>query len=221
MTEIQNSQNPPVTQNPPVAPNFATNPPAAAPNVVQTPSNVVSAPPSVPPTTPVASEVNPNKSQFSPLLIIILLLIIVLAVGIFLVKTYFSAKQNQGILITPTPTIIASTPTVEPALGNPEIASPSASSKVTSPLIVKGKVPTGWMFEGQFPIKLADSNSKIIASSSAKEVTPGSWTSGKPVDFQASLVFTASSGSGFLILENDNPSGDPAKKKSFEVPVIF
>ncbi len=111
--------------------------------------------------------------------------------------------------------------TVNQALDQPEIASPAANSKIASPLTVKGKVPAGWMFEGQFPIKLTDASKNIIASASAKEMTPGSWTNGKPVDFQATLTFTTSEKTGFLILNSDNPSGDPAKAKSFELPVSF
>lgn len=103
----------------------------------------------------------------------------------------------------------------------PEISIPVAGEKVASPLTVKGKVPPGWMFEGQFPIRLTDSSKNIIASASAKEVTPGSWTSNTPTDFSASLTFTASSGSGFLILESDNPSGDPSKSKTFEAPIVY
>jgi hypothetical protein len=103
----------------------------------------------------------------------------------------------------------------------PEVSEPITNSTVKSPLLVKGKVPAGWMFEGQFPIKLTDANKKVIITGIAKEIVPGSWQNNSPVDFQSSLTFGVSTGSGYLILENDNPSGDPSKNKTFEVPVNF
>jgi len=93
--------------------------------------------------------------------------------------------------------------------------------KVVSPLKVSGTVPTGWMFEGVFPIKLVDVNQKVITQGQAKETVAGSWQSGNPVDFTATLTFKGATGSGNLTLENDNPSGDPTKAQTFEVPVDF
>jgi len=93
--------------------------------------------------------------------------------------------------------------------------------KVVSPLKVTGTVPTGWMFEGVFPIKLVDANQNLIVQGQAKESVAGSWQSGNPVNFTATLTFKAATGSGNLVLSNDNPSGDPAKAQTFEVPIVF
>jgi hypothetical protein len=105
---------------------------------------------------------------------------------------------------------------------NPIVSAPAANAKVTSPLVVKGAVPSGWMFEGVFPIKLVDSNKAVLASGQGKETIAGAWQSGQAVAFTATLTFTSpASGSGTLVLENDNPSDLPANAKSFEVPVTF
>jgi hypothetical protein len=103
----------------------------------------------------------------------------------------------------------------------PEVSVPITGAKIVSPLTVKGKVSAGWMFEGQFPIKLTDANKKVIIAGTAKETSPGSWQKNDPVEFSATLNFSTTEKSGFLILENDNPSGDPAKSKIYEVPVNF
>jgi hypothetical protein len=103
----------------------------------------------------------------------------------------------------------------------PVVIYPSSNSKVTNPLRIDGIVPAGWMFEGVFPIKLVDSYKNIIAQGQAKEKITGSWQSGESVQFEATLNFTTSAKSGFLILENDNPSGLPENSKSFEIPVNF
>ena len=129
-------------------------------------------------------------------------------------KSMIASYQTQ----TPTP-ITSVSPTPNPEI--PSISSPSANAVVTSPLKVIGTVPAGWMFEGVFPIKLVDANKKLIVQGQAKEKVAGSWQSGSPVDFIATLTFKTSSTSGFLILQNDNPSGDPAKLKTFEFSVKF
>lgn len=131
---------------------------------------------------------------------------------------YYQNQQLKGMLAryqaTPTP---ISAPTPNP--NQPVVTSPPAGTKVISPLKITGVVPAGWMFEGTFPIKLTDSTGKMIVQGNGKEVTPGSWQSGNPVDFTATLTFKTASTSGFLVLENDNPSGNPANSKTFKIPL--
>jgi hypothetical protein len=146
-----------------------------------------------------------------------------LGVVVFL---YYQNQQLKNMLAnyqpTPSTTPIAtapSSPTPNPE--TPVVSSPSENMKVASPLKITGTAPVGWMFEGVFPIKLVDSNQKLIVQGQAKEKVAGSWQSGNPVDFSAILTFKTSSASGFLILQNDNPSGNPATLKTFEVPIQF
>ncbi len=101
------------------------------------------------------------------------------------------------------------------------LVKPTANTVVTSPLNVSGAVPSGWMFEGQLPIKLLDSKRNLIIQSIGKEVTPGSWQSGNPVQFSGTLTFITNDSTGFLVIENDNPSGLPENSKSYELPVRF
>lgn len=163
--------------------------------------------------------------------------ITILSVAIFILLSlsavaflYYQNQQLKSMLAsyqTPVPTY-SPTPVYTPiesaspsAAVNPIVTSPTANTKVSSPLIITGTVPSGWMFEGSFPIKIVDSTRTLVAQGTAKEVTPGSWTSGKPVKFSVTLPFSTTDNSGFLILYNDNPSGDSAKSKTFEVPVTF
>jgi hypothetical protein len=157
--------------------------------------------------------------------------ITILAMAIFVlfslgvvVFLYYQNQQLKSMLAsfqpqaTPTPVASAS-PT--PSSEIPSVSSPSANMKIVSPLKVTGKVPAGWMSEGVFPIKLVDANQKLIVQGQAKENVPGTWLSGNSVSFTATLTFKTTAASGFLILENDNPSGDPANSKTFEVSVNF
>jgi len=150
-----------------------------------------------------------------------LFIISALGVIIFLYNQNQTLKERLAVYRdTPTSTPV-STPSAEPSLGVPTVSSPSAGSKVKSPLKVTGNVPAGWMFEGTFPIRVLDSDKNVLAQVGAKEVLPGSWQSGEPVEFTATLTFRAATGSGTLVLENDNPSGDPANSRVFEIPIKF
>lgn len=163
----------------------------------------------------------PKDNHWISILAMAIFVIFSLGVVAFL---YYQNQQLKSMLAsfqpqtTPTPTASTS-PTPNPEM--PIVSSPSANMKVVSPLKVTGTVPAGWMFEGVFPIKLVDASRKLIVQGQAKEKLAGSWQGGLPVDFTATLMFKTASGSGFLILQNDNPSGIPANSKTFEVPVGF
>lgn len=122
----------------------------------------------------------------------------------------------------PEPTLILKSldPTAKP-IPAPKIQTPKANTQVKSPLNVTGTIPSSWMFEGSFPIKLVDNQNEIIAQTTGKEKTPGSWQSEKDVPFTATLTFKTTATNGFLILENDNPSGLPENAQSYLVPVKF
>jgi hypothetical protein len=182
--------------------------------------------PSEDPVRPVVPEIKPKipaDNHWISILAMAIFVVFSLGVVVFL---YYQNQQLKNMLANyqPTPsatpiTTAPSSPTPNPEM--PVVSSPSANMKVLSPLKVAGTVPAGWMFEGVFPIKLVDSNRKLIVQGQAKEKVAGSWQSGGPVDFSATLTFKTSSASGFLILQNDNPSGNPATSKTFEVPVQF
>jgi hypothetical protein len=105
---------------------------------------------------------------------------------------------------------------------SPLITNIKSGQKIESPLIIKGTVPPGWMFEGVFPIKLLNSKGLVIATGQAKENIPGSWQSGVSAGFTANLNFDSpASGSGKIRLENDNPSGLPENSKKFDLSVSF
>ncbi len=124
--------------------------------------------------------------------------------------------------LTPIPTETQTKGGITQETGTPvKIKSVYLVSPIKGPLVIKGTVEPGWMFEGVMPVKLLDATRVEIASGSAKETVPGSWQSGKTVEFSVELTFTTDSASGFLVFQNDNPSGLPENQKSFEMPVKF
>jgi hypothetical protein len=158
-----------------------------------------------------------NGSHWLPVASVTIFILLALSAVAYL---YYQNQQLKSMLASYQPQVTA-TPIATPNPNIPIVSTPSANMKVVSPLKVSGTVPTGWMFEGVFPIKLVDVNQKVITQGQAKETVAGSWQSGNPVDFTATLTFKGATGSGNLTLENDNPSGDPTKAQTFEVPVDF
>ena len=90
---------------------------------------------------------------------------------------------------------------------------------VTSPLTVRGEARGTWYFEASFPVKLYDSNGTQIAITPAQ--AQSDWMTVDFVPYEAVLTFTATTQTGTLVLEKDNPSGEPANAASISIPVQF
>ncbi len=101
-----------------------------------------------------------------------------------------------------------------------QVQSPLPNAVVQSPLTVSGEAVGGWYFEAVFPVRLTDANGNVIATGQARAM--GDWTTTSSVPFTATIDFqTAATPTGFLILQNDNPSGNPATLKEVKIPVRF
>lgn len=101
-----------------------------------------------------------------------------------------------------------------------KVSSPKESSKIESPLLVKGEARGSWYFEGSFPIRVFDANNKELGVVPAKAI--GNWMTKEFVPFEAVLTFNKpNTKTGTLVLQKDNPSGDPDKDDSFSIPVRF
>jgi len=95
----------------------------------------------------------------------------------------------------------------------------NASVSVSQPLLVKGEAVGPWYFEASFPVKLLDSNGNVLAQTTAQ--AQADWMTPAFVPFQATLTFTTTDTSGSLVLQNDNPSGEPQNDKMITIPVTF
>jgi hypothetical protein len=101
-----------------------------------------------------------------------------------------------------------------------KVYSPASNNKIASPLAIIGQVPGSWSFEASFPVKLKDSNGKIVAQAPAQLL--GDWMTNNLVPFSLQLTWlTAQSGNGTLVLEKDNPSGLSENDDSVSIPVKF
>lgn len=96
---------------------------------------------------------------------------------------------------------------------------PQANSVVSSPLVVKGEAPGPWFFESSFPVRITDSDGNqiaIVAASAESDALTENF-----VPFKALLEFTTTATSGYIVLNNDNPSGLPENSLSVKIPVLF
>lgn len=103
---------------------------------------------------------------------------------------------------------------------NIQVTAPHADTLVSSPLTVTGQAKGTWYFEASFPVRLLDGNGNEIAITPAQ--AQGDWMTEDFVPFVATLSFAKpTTPTGTLILENDNPSGDPARAMQIAIPVRF
>ncbi len=101
-----------------------------------------------------------------------------------------------------------------------EVTQPLPNTKVTSPITILGRARGSWYFEASAPVRLKDATGAVIAHGTIKAST--NWMTTDFVAFSATLAFTAPlTSAGTLVLTNDNPSGDPKKLQTLEIPVTF
>jgi hypothetical protein len=109
-----------------------------------------------------------------------------------------------------------------PATSDIEVTTPKAGDWISSPQEISGIVNgNGWVgFEGQVgSVKLLDSSGNELANGVLTATTD--WTK-LPTSFDTTLKFNpGTSETGELDFKNENPSGDPAKDKTFTLPVKF
>lgn len=98
---------------------------------------------------------------------------------------------------------------------------PLSGANIVSPVHIAGRARGTMFFEAQFPVSLIDANGKELIRGVAR--AGGDWMTTDFVPFSATLAFSVphSVTSGFLVFENDNPSGDSSRTIRIPVPVAF
>lgn len=100
------------------------------------------------------------------------------------------------------------------------IETPFSGMNVASPLVVSGRARGNWYFEASFPVKLLDGNGNELVVTPAQ--AQGDWMTVDYVPFSVTLTFpTPATATGTLILQKDNPSGEPQFDDFVSIPVTF
>jgi hypothetical protein len=167
-----------------------------------------------------------NNMNSNRLLMVIVLLLVIIA-GI-LVLIFVQPKQAGAP--SPTPGQVATTTGQTPG-GNTdnvavidnliEVTLPLKNANVSSPLVITGQARGAWYFEASAPVELRDAKGKVIAQGHIE--AQSDWMTEDFVPFKATLTFAKqpAGSTGTLVLQNDNPSGDPARQKELLIPVKF
>jgi hypothetical protein len=118
--------------------------------------------------------------------------------------------------------IVNKIPTITPipSISPVVILSPNLTLPLKSPQKIIGLVNRSWVFEAAFPIELFSAKNKSLYQGSA---SVPNWSEGsdKFIQFSAILNFSTPEKTGYLKINNDNPSGLPQNDKSIQIPVIF
>jgi hypothetical protein len=153
-----------------------------------------------------------NKGFFILKIILGVVLILVIFVAIYL---YTTKKAD-------TPEVLVPKNNLE-ILGNKEDLisfSVKPGDTVSKILSLIGSVQGYYYSEGNILIKLLDENQNILKEGNGTATTE--WMTSDPVSFTATIDSTGLDGKGYILIQNDDPSGGeggPAKK--IFIPVVF
>jgi len=177
------------------------------------------------------------------LVILVLVLLLVLRFMPHLVPATSNTMTNPAVTVMATSTDTGGIHTAQPSFvsvvpiqATPKITyipasttniiritAPVAGATVSAskPILVTGQAVGSWYFEASFPVILAAADGRVISQAAAK--AGGDWMTTKFVPFTANITFVkqAPGTRGFIILKNDNPSGQASTSASVEIPVIF
>jgi len=103
------------------------------------------------------------------------------------------------------------------------VATPTPDQIIRSPLKITGEARGTWLYEADAPVVLTNGDSQIIAEGTI--TAESSWMTEDFVPFSGALEFSrpentgSQSLQGLLIIQRDNPSGQPENDMAVEVPV--
>lgn len=161
-----------------------------------------------------------NASMVKRYLLIVIILLFALSLwGIVHTLNVSAPEQSSG---TTTPPVDVPAAVVQQQNDQIVVNSPVSGQVVLSPFKVTGQARGNWYFEGSFPITLTTLDGTVIASTAAQ--AQGNWMTTDYVPFVGILSFApapAANGPtyGYIVLKNDNPSGNPQFDKSVSIKV--
>lgn len=125
-------------------------------------------------------------------------------------------------LVPPKTDVAPVVPTVNPQQKGDliRVSSPLANAVIASPLRVTGEARGTWFFEASFPVRVVDANGTVLGTGIAQ--AQSEWMTDAYVPFVADVIFTnASTQTGEIVLQKDNPSGLPEHEDEFRLPIVF
>ncbi len=98
---------------------------------------------------------------------------------------------------------------------------PVPGTAVDTPISFSGEARGTWFFEASFPVEVRNITGKTIARSHAE--AKGEWMTEDFVRFEGDILLLPQTPAGqlFLVLQKDNPSGDPDKDEEVVIPINY
>ncbi len=147
-----------------------------------------------------------NKTNKTPIVILVLALVIL---GFMFIKPKATAPVEN-----------IATPIVTGNAGDLVSLSVAPGQNVVGPIVLTGAVKNAYFFEANIIVKVMDAGMNTLLTTNGTATTD--WMTVAPVSFTSNVNFTGlPSGPGYIVLENDNPSGDPALLKQIFIPVVI
>ena len=150
------------------------------------------------------------------ILVAVLFVIIVIGTLVLFFIPARTAKAPTTGIATTTPASLDDLITVTSPLPNSSISSTT--------ITVTGKARGNWYFEASFPIEVFGDPAEGLLGNGIGQAQ-GDWMTTDYVLFTAKVTILPTIQTPgetiHIILKNDNPSGDPAKQKSLDIPVQF
>lgn len=158
--------------------------------------------------------------------LLVLAAIVIIGGAFLLFRSKLPAVSNNSISSsTPSRNDEVSSSTAQDDLSNDiKVSKPASGEAVASPLSLSGQARGSWYFEATAPVKVTDASGKVLGTGHIQ--AQGEWMTTNFVPFTGTIDFkvsttSATTTSGFVVFNNDNPSGDPARSKSVSIPVVF
>lgn len=147
-------------------------------------------------------------------------LFVVLAV-IFGVYVFWNKSQTGKFFPNTGVTPGTSTTTLDiPTSDFIQVTNPKPNDVIKSPAIVEGKARGTWYFEASFPAHVVDANNQVLGTSPIQ--AKGDWMTNDFVPFDGKISFESpTTATGFIVFQNDNPSGLIENFKEYRIPVRF
>lgn len=102
-----------------------------------------------------------------------------------------------------------------------KLTKPTPNSIVSEEIYLSGLARGYWYFEASFPIVVKDDNGNFVGNGIAQ--AKSEWMTENFVPFEAKIILSKKPTTkyGKIILNKDNPSGDPERDDFLIVPIVF
>lgn len=154
------------------------------------------------------------------IILVVLLLIIAIGLAAFVILPQISRAPTGSEATTPNGPQTGGLQAKASIDDLISVSAPLPNATISSPLTISGDARGNWYFEATAPVILKDAAGVVIAHGTIR--AQGDWATTDFVPFTGTLTFTApATKTGTLVLQNDNPSGDPKNQKELDIPVQF